>query len=138
MKNKLLLTYASGSGLNMALSCSMEDRRIAAETLLILLDGPALDRVIAAAESLKASRARDAVAYREETGEDSVWVDRYYTPGPPDAPGAAPPGAVDWQDYGAPTVVTGLHRYVRGWVEYDRPLSPGQVKAYGLLVVKDF
>ena len=138
MAARVLLSYTAERGLNMALSCSMEDRRIAAETLLVLLDGPALDRVIASAQALKASRARDAAAYREESGEDSVWVHRYYTQGPPDAPGSAPPGAVDLQDYGEPTLVRGLRRLVRGWVEYDRPLSPGQVKAYGLLVVKYF
>ena len=51
---------------------------------------------------------------------------------------AAPAGAVDLQDYGEPTLVRGLRRLVRGWVEYDQPLSPGQVKAYGLLVAKYF
>ena len=138
MKNRILIRYTAERGLNMALSCSMEDRRIAAETLLVLLDGPALDRVIASAQALKASRGRDAGALRAELDEPSVWLDRYYTPGPPDAPGAAPLGAVDWQDYGAPIAVPGLRRPARGWVEYDRPLSPGQVKAYGLLVAKDF
>ena len=98
----------------------------------------ALDRVIAAAKSLKSKRQSDAAAIRAETGEAPVWVSRYYTPGPPDAPGAAPAGAVDLQDYGEPTLVRGLRRLVRGWVEYDQPLSPGQVKAYGLLVAKYF
>ena len=145
MKNKILIRYTAERGLNMALSCSMEDRRIAAETLLVLLDGPALDRVIASAQALKASRSRDAEAEKEAWWERlaarraaPAGVHRYYTPGPPDAPGAAPLGAVDWQDYGAPTAVPGLRRPAWGWVEYDRPLSPGQVKAYGLLVAKDF
>lgn len=137
MKNKILIRYTAERGLNMALSCSMEDRRIAAETLLVLLDGPALDHVIASARALKASRSRDAGALWAEVDEPTVRVHRYYTPGPPDAPGAAPRGAVDWQDYRGPRGVTGLHRPAWGWVEYNRPLSPEQVKAYGLLVVKD-
>ena len=138
MAARILMSYTAARGLKLALPCPMEDRRIAAETLLVTLDDRTLDRVIASAQVLKAPRARDAAAYREETGEDSVWVHRYYTQGPPDAPGAAPPGAVDLQDYGEPTLVRGLRRLVRGWVEYDRPLSPGQVKAYGLLVAKYF
>ena len=137
MAARILLSYTAARGLKMALPCPMEDRRIAAETLLVLLDGAALDRVIASAQALKASRSRDVEALRAERDEPSVWVYRYYTPGPPDAPGAVPRGAVDWQDYGAPTAVTGLRRPAWGWVEYDRPLSPGQAKAYGLRVIKD-
>ena len=137
MKNKILIRYTAERGLNMALSCSMEDRRIAAETLLVLLDGPALDRVIASAQALKASRSRDAAALRAEADEPPVRVHRYYTTAPPDVPGAAPRGAVDSQDYRGPRGVVGLRGPAWGWVEYDQPLSPGQVKAYGLRVIKD-
>ena len=144
MAARILLSYTAARGLKLALPCPMEDRRIAAETLLVLLDGAALDRVIASAQALKASRSRDVEAEKEAWWERlaarmaaPAGVYRYYTPGPPDAPGVAPGGAVDWQDYGAPTAVTGLRRPAWGWVEYDRPLSPGQAKAYGLRVIKD-
>ena len=103
MAARILLSYTAARGLKLALPCPMEDRRIAAETLLVTLDDRTLDRVIA----------------------------------PPDVPGAAPRGAVDSQDYRGPRGVVGLRGPAWGWVEYDRPLSPGQVKAYGLRVIKD-
>ena len=146
MAARILLSYTAAQGLRMALPCPMEDRRIAAETLLVTLDDRTLDRVIASAQALKASRAHGAAAEKEALLDrlaarlaarlaDQAKVYRYYTYGPPDAPGAAPGGAADLQDYGAPIRVEGLWLPVHGWVEYDSPLSPGQVKAYGLRVI---
>ena len=70
MKNKLLLTYASRSGLRVSLDASDEDLRIAAETLLIMLGRESLDRVIAAAETIKADRVREAEAFWRLLDED--------------------------------------------------------------------
>lgn len=70
MKNKLLLTYASRSGLRVSLDASDEDLRIAAETLLIMLGRESLDRVIAAAEAIKADRVREAEAFWRLLDED--------------------------------------------------------------------
>ena len=144
MAARILLSYTAAQGLRMALPCPMEDRRIAAETLLVTLDDRTLDRVIASAQALKASRSRDVEAEKEAWWERlaarmaaPAGVYRYYTPGPPDAPGVAPGGAVDWQDFGEPIPVDGLGLPAHGWVEYDRPLSPGQAKAHGLRVIKD-
>ena len=144
MAARILLSYTAARGLKLALPCPMEDRGIAAETLLVTLDDRTLDRVIASAQALKASRARDAGALRGELLDKlaarmaaPAGGHRYYTFGPPDAPGAAPGGAVDWQDFGEPIPVEGLGLPAHGWVEYDRPLSPGQAKAHGLRVIKD-
>ena len=70
MKNKLLITYASGSGLRVSLDASNEDLRVAAETLLIMLGRESLDRVIAAAETIKADRVREAAAFWQLLDED--------------------------------------------------------------------
>ena len=80
MRSKLLLTYASRSGLRVSMDASDEDLRIAAETLLIVLGRESLDRVIAAAETIKSDRAREAAAFWQLMGEDEN-----------DAPGGDPP-----------------------------------------------
>ena len=87
MRNKLLLTYASRSGLRVSLDASDEDLRTAAEALLHVLGRESLDRVIAAAEAIKADRVREAEAFWRLMEDDGA---------PGDAPSgpAADPGVV--------------------------------------------